>query len=96
MTKMHATRDDADGGDRASCQRRQGSMLLGDILHRESCGLDGKVFDIVVKSDSGAEVYSRASVKDPWRVLSNLYDNGHRGRKYRFMLITLTPVTSMQ
>lgn len=83
---VFATRDSADGGDWASRRRRQGSMLLGDIRHRESRGLDGDVFDIVIRNDSGTIVDHRDGVRQPWRALSNMYDDGRRGRKYRFVV----------
>lgn len=74
------------GGDRDSRQRRQGPMLFGDICHRESLDLDGNVFDIVIRTDSGTIVDQRDGVRDPWRVLRNLYSDGRRGRKYRFVV----------
>lgn len=81
-----AIRDHAHGDDRASRQRRQGSMLVGDILHRESRGLDGNVFDIVIRTDSGMIVDQRSGVRHPWRALLKIYDEGCRGRKYRFVV----------
>ena len=86
ITKMLASRDNSNGDDPASRQRRQGPMLIREIQRRKSCRLDGKVFDIVVKSDSGTEAYSCKGVQHPWRVLINQYDKGRKGRKYRFIV----------
>ena len=84
--EFDAFRGLTNGDDRASPQRRQGSMLAKDIHHREELGLDGDVFDIVIQTDSGTIVDQRPGVRQPWRVLRNIYDGGRQGRKYRFVV----------
>ncbi|MGH7279895.1 MAG: DEAD/DEAH box helicase family protein [Polyangiaceae bacterium] len=77
-------RGDERGG-HGIVKRRQGYMLAGDIWDRD--WPDGEVFDVIVRrADTGAIVFERSGVRHPRRVLFNLFDQGRRGRNYRFIV----------
>lgn len=71
-------------------QQRHGYMTKEDIDDREEKGIEGNLFDVVVHlADDGYEIERRPDVRQPWRVLRNLYDAGYRGRRYRFVVTVI-------